>query len=166
VATLLASSSRSGQESVEVALVAVAYVATVGGTVVLVDTRTGEAGRPIRVQADVVVATPDGRTVYALSGYGRLRPVRTPAGTVGKYIKVSAAGPGNVMITPDGKTAYGPPQKPQPSADWERPGQCVWPYERAARIDQFRALAAGHFASGRQPGSCLTRSVSPAGRHG
>jgi DNA-binding beta-propeller fold protein YncE len=86
-----------------------AYVAT-SFTVVPVDLATRHAGRaiPLRNPAWVLTAmaiTPDGKTVYVLTGGQDVVPINTRTNTAGRHIRV-AGGATAIAVSPGGKTAY------------------------------------------------------------
>jgi DNA-binding beta-propeller fold protein YncE len=76
-----------------------------------ISTATGKVGRLIKVRgAAGMVVTPDSRTGYVVDDYGSVIPVSTATNTAGTPIRVSGyrryPGPGNIVISPDGGTAY------------------------------------------------------------
>ncbi len=84
------------------------YVAdSASGTVVPISTATNKAGRPIRVGASAtfLAVTPDGRTVYAVTG-DAVVPVSTATKMAGPPVRVPGFTPIAVVISPDGATAW------------------------------------------------------------
>jgi DNA-binding beta-propeller fold protein YncE len=76
-----------------------------------INTATNTPGKPIRVgKAGVIngniVITPDGKTVYALTGSGTVTPISTATNTLGRPIQVGGRIIPGIAVTPDGKTAY------------------------------------------------------------
>jgi DNA-binding beta-propeller fold protein YncE len=75
-----------------------------------ISTRTGRAGKPIALHGvhgvcDMAI-TPNGRTLYLGSFHAnRVTPISLATNTAGKPLHVPGA-PLNIVITPDGKTAY------------------------------------------------------------
>ena len=91
---------------------ATVYVANYLGreSVTPISTTTNQAGTPIglgsAVNAVSLAATPNGKTVYAVTfSPNRVIPISTATNTAGKPIKV-AKQPDAIAITPDGRTAY------------------------------------------------------------
>lgn len=82
-------------------------------TVTPIHTATDTAGKLIKSQVPFVIAmagTPDGKTVYAVNqglppALGSVTPINTATNTAGPGIKVGLT-PGDIVITPDGNTAY------------------------------------------------------------
>lgn len=87
------------------------------GFVTPISTATNTAGRSIRLPGGIgaMTATPDGKTVYVLSGLrlskpgsaqpGSVTPINVATDTAGKPVKVGR-GPTAMAVTPDGKTLY------------------------------------------------------------
>jgi DNA-binding beta-propeller fold protein YncE len=89
----------------------IAYIATVNGTVVPLNTVTNTVRPPITVPGvGTVAAAPNGRTVYAVSAEGEdLIPISTATDTTLKPIHVGTAAAlpvSPLVITPDGRTGY------------------------------------------------------------
>jgi YVTN family beta-propeller protein len=89
------------------------YVATWESAVILISTRTGRAGKPIRPGRtrlltlggeNFIRMTPDGETAY-VGWDNTVVPVYTDSRTAGRPIRVRQV-PYNMAITPDGNTAY------------------------------------------------------------
>ena len=76
-------------------------------TVTPVSTTTGRAGKTIKVLgATGIVVTPDSKMAYVADG-NVVVPISTATNTAGTPIRVSGyPGPGNIVISPDGRTAY------------------------------------------------------------
>ena len=76
-------------------------------TVTPVSTTTGRAGKTIKVLgATGIAVTPDSKMAYVADG-NVVVPISTATNTAGAPIRVSGyPGPGNIVISPDGKTAY------------------------------------------------------------
>ncbi len=72
-----------------------------------ISTRTGRAGKPIPLRgADIMVIAPNGRTGYVANlNYNRVTPISLATNTAGKPLNVTGS-PLNIVITPDGRTAY------------------------------------------------------------
>jgi len=97
------------------------YVA-LGYEVIPISTATGRLGKPIHVgpsaflSSGQIAITPDGKTAYFVNYNDSVTPISTATGTTGKPIPVGGsprAGDihgsnpvGQIVITPDGKTAY------------------------------------------------------------
>jgi hypothetical protein len=82
-------------------------------TVTPISTATGRAGRPIKLLgATGMVVTPDSKVAYVVddNGNGEVIPISVATNTAGIPIRVSRyrgyPGPGNIVISPDGRTAY------------------------------------------------------------
>jgi DNA-binding beta-propeller fold protein YncE len=78
-----------------------------------ISTATGRAGKPIKLLgATGMAVTPDSKMVYVVddNGNGSVVPISTATNTAGIPIRVSGyrgyPGPGNIVISPDGRTAY------------------------------------------------------------
>jgi YVTN family beta-propeller protein len=86
----------------------------VKGSVTPIDTATNKVIKKIPVpgNAIAVALTPDGRTAWVAlnaarpGGRGAVIPVSTSTYHVGKPVKVACMLPGNMVITPSGKTLY------------------------------------------------------------
>jgi hyaluronoglucosaminidase len=111
------------------------YVIDYGGTSVIpISTRTGRAGPPIPVHgvpAPGMAITPDGRTLYLSSqgpsrNVGRVTPISLATRAVGKPLTLPGY-PLNLVMTPDGRTAY------TFSAE-VGPGQVVTPVSTATNV--------------------------------
>ena len=76
-------------------------------TVTPVSTTTGRAGKTIKVLgATGIAVTPDSKTAYVADG-NVVVPISTATNTAGTPIRVSGyPGPGNIVISPDGRTTY------------------------------------------------------------
>ena len=90
----------------------IAYAAgPFGGKLTPVDLASDKPGQPIHTgcgDVGTIAFTPDGKTAYvscSTIGPGRVIPVNTATGQLGKPVQVSAGGR-EIAITPDGKTAY------------------------------------------------------------
>ena len=91
------------------------WVANAGNrTVTPISTRTGRAGRPVKVPAEPteLAVAPDGQTVWVVSQIngtnqtpGRITPVSTATGRAGKPIRVGID-PGPLVVSPDSRTVY------------------------------------------------------------
>jgi hypothetical protein len=87
-----------------------AYDVAAPRTVTPISTATGRAGKTIKLLGitDLVV-TPDGTAAYAAVN-STVIPISTATNTTGTPIRVSGyhgwPGPGNIVISPDGRTAY------------------------------------------------------------
>lgn len=91
------------------------WVASAGnGTVTPVSTRTGRAGRAIRVPRlpEELAVAPDGKTVWVVSQLsgnnqtpGRITPISTATRRAGRPIRVGIT-PGPLVISPDSRTVY------------------------------------------------------------
>ena len=92
-------------------------------TVIPISTATNRAGKPIHIgggQLFKIAVTPDGKTVYVTTELqvqstpsfmlsGTVTPISTATGTPGRPIPLSGIGQqgiGEIVIMPDGKTAY------------------------------------------------------------
>jgi DNA-binding beta-propeller fold protein YncE len=85
-------------------------VSSAATSVTPISTRTGRAGKPIALPGVHGVCgmaiTPDGRTLYLGSFHAsRVTPISLATNTAGKPLHVPGA-PLNIVITPDGQTAY------------------------------------------------------------
>jgi YVTN family beta-propeller protein len=102
----------------EAARVGTAYVINSGGgTVTPIDVATDTAGKPINVSGESVAMAiaPDGKTAYIAIGASNggalptsdqsMIPINLATGTPGKAIDLQNP-PDEIVITPDGKTAY------------------------------------------------------------
>jgi DNA-binding beta-propeller fold protein YncE len=74
-----------------------------------ISTATGKAGKTIKLLgASGMAITPDSTTAYVVNG--NVVPISTATNTAGTPIRVSSQpgnpGPGNIVISPDGRTAY------------------------------------------------------------
>ena len=92
------------------------------GTITPISTATGTPGKPIHISGLLssvsaqIVITPDGKTVYVTTMSGTVVPISTATNMPGKPIRVGMTGGapkfsfgpngGQIVITPDGKTAY------------------------------------------------------------
>jgi DNA-binding beta-propeller fold protein YncE len=101
-----------------------AYVTTWPGTVIPIDTATGTPGKPIHIHGVIthgIAITPDGKTAYVTATTVNgcrwesyqctytVTPINTATNKPGKPIHVGFspdAFHGQIVITPDGKTAY------------------------------------------------------------
>jgi DNA-binding beta-propeller fold protein YncE len=80
------------------------------GALTPISTATNIPGRPIPLgpdlaQPQVMAITPNGKTIYVAEGLNTVTPVSTVTNTAGKPIPVGQD-PGQILFTPDGKTAY------------------------------------------------------------
>ena len=74
-----------------------------------ISTATGRAGKPIKLLgATGMAVTPDSKMAYVVDG--NVVPISTATNTAGTPIRVSRypgyPGPGNIVISPDGRTTY------------------------------------------------------------
>jgi len=71
-----------------------------------ISTATGRAGKTIKLPgAEGMAITPDSKMAYVIDG--NVVPISTATNTAGPPIRVSGyPGPGNIVISPDGRTAY------------------------------------------------------------
>jgi hyaluronoglucosaminidase len=89
-----------------------AYDINLGRTVTPISTATGRAGQPIKLLGVTDMAiTPDSKVAYvADDSNDTVIPISTATNTAGTPIRVSGygayPGPGNIVISPDGGTAY------------------------------------------------------------
>ena len=84
----------------------IAYDLALPRAVTPISTATGRAGTPIKILgAEGMVITPDSKMAYVIAG--NVVPISTATNTAGTPIRVSGyPGPGNIVIAPDGRTAY------------------------------------------------------------
>ena len=89
-----------------------AYDITLAHAVTPISTATGKAGKTIKLLGAINVAiTPDSKVAYVVDpGKDTVIPISTATNTVGRPISVSRyrayMGPGNIVISPDGRAAY------------------------------------------------------------
>ena len=85
------------------------FVATYGA-VIPVDLATGVALPPITFPAQggttAAALAPGGRAIYVATQQGYLIPVSTVTGKAGRPIRIGGPGPSQIVVSPDGLTAY------------------------------------------------------------
>ena len=86
-----------------------AYDLAVPRAVTPISTATGKAGKTIKLLgAEGMAITPDSKMAYVVDG--NVVPISTATNTAGTPIRVSRSpgypGPGNIVISPDGRTTY------------------------------------------------------------